>query len=109
MPRLAYLLTASQSAQNVEIMFPEMLEFICLLRILAPVLNDTAYSGDDSFTPEREEGLYQLYHLSAPIDGSDAPTGKLCLQVQPAITEQTKEKWNGEMIHGNRNQKRTGR
>lgn len=45
-------------------MFPEMLEFVCLLRILAPVLADIAYSRDDSFSPEREEGLYQLYHLS---------------------------------------------
>lgn len=46
-------------------MFPEMLEFMCLLRILAPVLDDIAYSRDDSFTPEREEGLLQLYHLSS--------------------------------------------
>lgn len=44
-------------------MFPEMLEFMCLLRILASVLDDIAYSRDDSLTPEREEGLYQLYHL----------------------------------------------
>lgn len=54
-----------------------MLEFMCLLRILAPVLDDTAYSGDDSSTPEREEGLYQLYHLSI-ADGQrgDVSTGK---------------------------------
>lgn len=32
-----------------------------------------------------------------------------CLQVKPAIMEQTKEKWNGEMIHGERKQKRIGK
>lgn len=51
----ACLFTASQSAQNVEIMFPKVLEFMWLLRILAPVLNDTAYSGDDSFTRSRRK------------------------------------------------------
>lgn len=37
------------------------------------------------------------------------PRGNLWLQVKPAIMEQTKEKWKGEMIHRERKQKRIGR
>lgn len=70
-------------------MFPEMLEFMCLLRILAPVLDDIAYSRDDSFTPEREEGLYQLYHLSfADWQRGDVSTRK------PRASRLSQQLWN---------------
>lgn len=70
-------------------MFPEMLEFMCLSRILAPVLDDIAYSRDDSLTPEREEGLYQMYHLSmADWQPGDVSTRK------PHASRLSQQLWN---------------